>query len=611
MTKIWHARRLAFAVLFCLLPALLASVGRAADTVDSTIDLVETGEAPLDDALRESATLVQLHDSGKISPATLIARARTDQGRLLDAMHSLGHYAASLRLTIADLTLDDPALPDALDAWPEGKPVPVRIEPKPGPVFTLRHIVLNGDAAGHKLDLKPGQPAVAADVLTAGAQLLTDLRNDGHALAKVDPPIADLDVAAEAVDVDFEVNAGPRVTIGKISVEGLSTLNESYVRRRLTLQSGTVYSPAAIERARADLAKVPIIGSSRLAPGQALAADGTLPVDVVLSERKPRAVSLSAAFSTDQGGNTTATWSHRNLFGNAEVLTLSAGLTDIGATAAKQPGYKVAGLLTLPDWRERDQSLVITALAIRESLEAYDRTAAIAGVTFNRRLSEHWTGSIGLFGEDAYFVQDEIGRAYNLLQVPLGLHYNTTTSLIDPTTGTRLDAMVTPTESISHTNASFTIAQVSAAQFFDLATPGRSVLALRGLVGSVLGASTFAIPPDQRFYGGGSGTIRGYRYQSVGPELSNGKPAGGAAMSAGTVEFRQRIGADWGGAFFIDAGQVSTTATPFNGQFRLGAGIGVRYYTSIGPLRADIAIPLIHQTNSDPVELYIGLGQAF
>ena len=120
MTKIWHARRLAFAVLFCLLPALLASVGRAADTVDSTIDLVETGEAPLDDALRESATLVQLHDSGKISPATLIARARTDQGRLLDAMHSLGHYAASLRLTIADLTLDDPALPDALDAWPEG-----------------------------------------------------------------------------------------------------------------------------------------------------------------------------------------------------------------------------------------------------------------------------------------------------------------------------------------------------------------------------------------------------------------------------------------------------------------------------------------------------------
>jgi translocation and assembly module TamA len=457
----------------------------------------------------------------------------------------------------------------------------------------------------------PGQPAVAADVLTAGARLLAALRDDGHALAKMDPPIADLDLAAEAVDVDFEVNAGPLVSIGTISVDGLSALNESYIRRRLTLKSGTVYSPAALETARADLAKVPIIASVRLAPGQEVAADGTLPVDVVLSERKPRAVSLSAAYSTDQGGNTTATWSHRNLFGNAEVLTLSAGLTDIGATAAKQPGYKMAGLLTLPDWRERDQSLDITALAVRESLDAYDRTAAIAGVTFNRRLSAHWIASIGLFGEDAHFVQDAVGRDYHLLQVPLGLHYNTTTSLIDPAAGTRVDAMLTPTESIGHPNATFTIAQVSAAQFFDLAAPGRSVLALRGLIGTVEGASTFAIPPDQRFYGGGSGTIRGYRYQSVGPELSNGKPSGGSAMSAGTVEFRQRFGADWGGALFVDAGQVSTTSTPFNGQFRAGVGIGVRYYTSIGPLRADVAIPLIHQNNSDPVEFYIGLGQAF
>jgi len=606
-----HSRFTAIAALFCLLPALFASVGRAADTVGSTIDLAATGETALDDALRSSATLVQLHDSGKTSPATLIARARTDQGRLLDAMHSLGHYAASLRLTIADLPLDDPALPDALDAWPADKPVPVHIEPTPGPVFTLRHIGLNGDAAGQALELKPGQPAVAGDVLAAGARLLAALRRDGHALAKLDPPIADLDVAAEAVDVDFEVNAGPRVSIGAISVDGLSTLHESYIRRRLSLKSGTVYSPAALESARADLAKVPIIASVRLAPAQEVAADGTLPVDVVLSERKPRAVSLAVAYSTDQGGNTTATWSHRNLFGNAEVLTVSAGLTDIAATAAKQPGYKLAGLLTLPDWRKRDQSVDITALAVRESLEAYDRTAAIIGATFNRRLSERWIASVGLFGEDAYFVQDEVGRTYDLLQVPMGLHFNTTTSLIDPARGTRVDTLVTPTESISHKNATFTIAQVSAAQFFDIAAPGRSVLALRGLVGTVVGASTFAIPPDQRFYGGGSGTIRGYRYQSVGPALSNGKPSGGDAMSAGTVEFRQRIGADWGGAIFVDAGQVSSSSTPLNGQFRAGAGIGVRYYTSIGPLRADVAVPLIHQNNSDPVEFYIGLGQAF
>jgi translocation and assembly module TamA len=155
------------------------------------------------------------------------------------------------------------------------------------------------------------------------------------------------------------------------------------------------------------------------------------------------------------------------------------------------------------------------------------------------------------------------------------------------------------------------VAQLSGSTYFDLSGGGRSVIALRGLVGKAFGASEFSLPPDQRFYAGGSGTVRGFRYQSVGPQFPDGKPTGGTAVSAGSVEFRQRIFDHYGVAAFVDAGQVTANGSPFSGTWRVGAGVGARYYTSIGPIRLDVAIPLNREPHGDAFELYIGIGQAF
>jgi len=177
-------------------------------------------------------------------------------------------------------------------------------------------------------------------------------------------------------------------------------------------------------------------------------------------------------------------------------------------------------------------------------------------------------------------------------------------------------------------NARFLVTQGTASVYFDLnnigfnKTPGRSVLAMRALAGLAVGASQFSLPPDQRFYAGGSGTIRGYRYQSVGPLFPNGNPIGGTAINAGSVEFRQRFGQNFGTAVFLDAGNVSKNLSPFNGQLKTGAGVGLRYYTPIGPIRLDVAVPLQRRSGTDSsgkaianpddaFEIYIGLGQAF
>jgi translocation and assembly module TamA len=151
---------------------------------------------------------------------------------------------------------------------------------------------------------------------------------------------------------------------------------------------------------------------------------------------------------------------------------------------------------------------------------------------------------------------------------------------------------------------------LAASSYFDIAGDGRSVVALRGLAATIFGGTNRGLPPDQRLYAGGSTTVRGYAYQSLGPQFPDRKPVGAKSVDAGTVEFRQRIGENWGAAAFVDAGQASTGA-PFTGKVYAGAGVGARYYTPIGAVRVDVAVPLVHLPGGDAFELYIGLGQAF
>src|SRR5262249_4718356 len=162
---------------------------------------------------------------------------------------------------------------------------------------------------------------------------------------------------------------------------------------------------------------------------------------------------------------------------------------------------------------------------------------------------------------------------------PLTALYNTTgqdSPLQDALHGMRVSVQLTPTFSFGHPSARFLVTQGTGSVYFDLNNfglthaPGRSVLALRGLAGLASGATQFGLPPDQRFYAGGSGTIRGYRYQAVGDLFPNGNPIGGTAIQAGTVEFRQRFGTNFGTAFFVDGGHVSKNLSLFNGEGRFG-----------------------------------------
>jgi translocation and assembly module TamA len=601
-----------------------AQSARAADPQAYRVELASTGDDDIDATLKSTSELLSLGSAAAVSPFGLIARARRDGDRLKSVLESYGYYASKVDITIDGAPLRDLDLADRLQALPKEREARVAIGFELGPLYHLRDIRIDGELpadARDALDLHPGDPAVAAQVVAAGNRVLGALQDRGYAFARVDPPQGDEDAKEPLLDVSFHVETGAQVRIGEIRFTGLVRVREAAARRRLKLKPGARFRPTDIERARRDLLDLGVFASVNVQVGPDADAAGAVPVTFTVRERPRRAVNLTAAYSTDLGGSGGASWTDRNLFGRAEQLIVAGSVTNIDGKATNGIGYDTSVKYILPDFGRPDQSLQVSVGANHQSLQAYDQRARTGGVTLTRKLSSVWTASVGVAAADEQIIQDEVTRNYTLVGLPLGLTYDSTnlaSPLDDPRHGIRASASVTPTLSIGKPNASFTISQVKAAAYLDVhdlfaALPlGRSVFAARGLVGLAQGAGEFSLPPDQRFYAGGSGTIRGYNYQSVGPLFANTtNPVGGTAILAGGLEFRQRFGRSYGAALFVDGGQVSSTLQYLPNVFRVGVGAGMRYYTPIGPIRLDIAVPTQRIPGSNSLQIYIGLGQAF
>jgi translocation and assembly module TamA len=599
----------------------LSCPAHAADPVAYTVKFHPTGNAALDGAVSGSSQLAALRKTAPAGPFALVARARQDLGRLQTALESFGYYAGTIDITIDGKNLEDPSLPDLLQSMPASADAKIDVDVKTGPLFHLGSITLNGTVPeAAKLKLKSGEPAVASAVLAAGTSLLSALQERGYALAKVDPPVATLHPSSKTLDIRFKVAAGPQVDIGPISFTGLKRMHEAFLRRRLLLvHQGQLYQPSKIEAARQALASVGAFSSVQVQAKPVLDAYGEIPLTFAMEERKLHAVSLNVGYSTDLGASAGVTWSHRDLFGNAEQLNLTAALTGAGGTADQGLGYDAKIQFIKPDYYRRDQTLEVDVEGLKQDLISYDQTAITAGPILTRTLSKDWSVSAGLKATQEQIIQEGVTRDYTLLALPVTAHYDGTgvaNPLDDATHGVRATLSATPTESFASPGSTFVILQGGASTYLDLsalglARPGRTVLALRGLVGSAQGADEFALPPDQRFYAGGSATVRGYKYQSVGPQFADGNPVGGTSIDAATIELRQRVWGPVGAAVFADAAQVSTRSAPFGGRLEEGVGAGVRYYTPIGPVRVDVAVPVTRQADGDSFELYLGLGQAF
>jgi len=622
------SRRISFLSVLALAAAMAFPSGvPAQDELRYEVTITEVGDPELEAALQASSNLIALQDRPVSGIAGLRRRAESDLDRLRQALRSFGYYQGDVTLAI-DASASarpgtEPAAPGAEGEAAEDAPVAVTLIVNPGEVYRFAEIALTSPDGGPSpieidrsaLPIRPGDPARAALVLEAEERIIAEMQRQGHPFAAVPGREAVVDHATGEMFVTFSLDPGPVASFGEVGFKGLERVDEAFVRGRVPFIPGERYSPARLDELRNRLIDAGVFTSVRIDTAGSLTPEGQLPVTVSVVERPRRFVGFGANYATDVGFGANAYWGHRNLFGGAESLRIEGAVGRIGEAAGdvSEIDYRLSTQFRKPDFITTDQDFLADFTILAEHPDAYDREAILASLGIERQVTDRLTLGAGLSFELSRVARGgEDEDEFFLVGVPLRLAYDSTDNLFDPTRGMRLEVSLTPYPGWLGTGDGFTIGRVTASAYEDFGTEGRAILAGRLSLGSTVGAGLDDLPPDKRFYAGGGGSVRGYDYQSIGPEDADGDPIGGRSLIEMSLELRYRITETIGIVPFIDAGSVYESSYPdFGEDLRVSAGIGARYYTGFGPIRVDVAMPLNKDEGDSAFGLYVSLGQSF
>ena len=190
---------------------------------------------------------------------------------------------------------------------------------------------------------------------------------------------------------------------------------------------------------------------------------------------------------------------------------------------------------------------------------------------------------------------------------------NSTDSKLDPTRGVRFNASASGFGTFLGSTIDLAQVKARASAYYSLDANSRFVLAGRAGFGAMGGPELDEIPANWRFYAGGAGSVRGYAYNSLGPTTWWGAVVGGRSLFEASGELRIKVTDTIGIVPFFDAGNAFASSFPdFSQPLYMAAGLGLRYYTSFGPIRLDVAFPFERPyNNTRPVAVYVSIGQAF
>lgn len=607
---------LAWAVTLATL--LLIAPGGTAEARTGNIALVVSGDEQMQADLKELLERFEKDQPLSGDSLGVLQGAQAALARVNTALRSRGYYDATITATVDGRPITEPGALDAIDARPESETVSFAFNVATGPRYRIADVAIRPPTAQAslpaidraELGLASGDPADATAILEAQDKLITELRKQGYALASIKRDVV-VNHATREATVTFIAETGPLARMGPVRFSGTDEVDTVWLQRRVPFKEGEPYDPTKVDALRGKLTSLGVFNAVRVKPATTLDANGELPIDVELTDRPPRSIGFGISYETQLGFAVSGFWTHRNLFGQAESLRLTAELNHIGqGYAILDTGFAFRAAFRKPDWWLSGQDARLEAAGLREVLDAYTRNAVTAYAGFDRVFSPRWQARLGIAGELSRITRNGITMDYQLVGLPLSILYNRANSDLDPTEGYRIDLDVTPWV---YSRDFFTVIRLTGRHYFDVGEPGRSVLATRASLGTEPAISIGGIPPDKLFYAGGGGSVRGFVYQSAGPRDNFNNPLGGASVVEANVEFRQRIGKSWGAVAFVDAGSAYPYFMPDFGLFapRVGAGVGARYYTDFGPVRVDVGFPLNRRDGDPAFGIYVSLGQAF
>lgn len=586
------------------------------------VEFVVAGNEELAERLRQASSLWADRNDPASGVAGLVTKARGDYRRILSALYAEAHYGGAISIRVEGREAAD-LPPDT--ALPATASVLVTVDT--GPLFRFgRADIVNAPPPlppdrrdevddPRERGFEVGEDARSGAILRAERLSIEAWRHHGHAKAEIADRRVEAVHAASEVEATITVSPGPLARYGPIDVRGAERLDPQWLAWMTGLVPGRVYDPLELRRASTRLARLDVFRSQRFEEADSIGADGLLPIDLVVQERLPRRIGVGGSYSTVDGFGAEAFWLHRNLFGRAERLRLDARIGGIGRSwQPRNWTYRLGGRFVKPGVFTPDTDFSAGLAGEREVLDAYARTGvdAEAGFThiFDDRLSARLFANVSAarFEDGLRFTYPR--RDFLTAGLLGGLTYDNRDDPANATRGIYADVTLQPFHEFVFSNTAIrAVAETRA--YFSLTGDDGLVLAGRARIGTLAGAPAAETPPDKLFLAGGGGSVRGYPFRSIGIQQGS-QVLGGRSLVEGSVEARARVTDTIGLVGFLDIGHVGADPIPdFSEGFRMGAGVGLRYQTGLGPIRLDVAVPLNRRPSDPRAAFYVGIGQAF
>ena len=578
---------------------------------------------------RELSTLRQL-DGKTDSIPQISARARADEELLADMLRTYGYYSGEVVRQLSGgrraRENGDEGESDA-DAAIEPS---VRFDLLPGTRYRFGTIDLGALAllpapdAGRLREvfaIASGDPLYADRIVERELDLRIALGESGYPFAELGDPDLLIDHARAEGDLTLVVQPGGKYAFGGVVSSDPRFLSSRHLERIARFDPGDIYQQSLETDLRRAIIATGLVSSVSITPREttppADGQPGEVALDVAFERAPVRTIAAAIGYGTEDGFKLEGRWEHRNLFPPEGALRLRGILGTREALASVG--------VRRNNFRGRDRVLSADLFASDIKTEAVDARTIGARMTFekvsNILFQKDFSWQAG--GEVLY--SDERNRTVKLAPgIPLpsrkfligGLFGNVTLDesddLLDPSSGYRATFFLAPEVSRSEGNESFYLrAQADAAYYQSV---GSTVVAGRVRVATIQGTDLVNIAPSRRLYSGGGGSVRGYGFQGVGPRNDRGEATGGASLVEFSLEARIETPLMDGAIEvvpFVDAGTVSLGSTPDFRFISYGAGVGIRYKTTFGPIRVDVATPLNPGQFDSPVVVYVSLGQAF
>ncbi|PCE32040.1 autotransporter assembly complex protein TamA [Burkholderia ubonensis] len=482
--------------------------------------------------------------------------------------------------------------------------VKIAVDPGPQTVVSSVDLTFNGPvgsedpkqerATRFAFSLKAGDPFTQAGWDGAKGAALKQLQSRRYLGAKITASEARIDPRTQHATLAVTFDSGPTFTIGKVDVEGVRRYPEKIVTNVNPLSEGEIYDVQRITELQRQLQNTPYYASVAIDVGSDTDKPDRTPVHVKVSEYPYNSVRGGVGYATDTGPHIQGAYTYLDTFGAAWPLTVSGRLDQIQQYGQVQ--------LSMPPG---PRAWTNSVLASYTNTDVSDTRIYSARVGVQRtRTGQYIDYAYSLMLYQDRLNQNGAGPTMSRALVP---QWAWTRRNVD-------DPLFPRSGNLIHAEAGFAIKNVLTDQTFIrgyargqqyVPIGKRDLFVFRAELGGVFtsGSST-GVPASLLFRAGGSNSVRGYGYQSIGNNV-DGSVLPTKYLTTATAEYQHWFNRDWGAATFFDVG----TATDAWGEkvFYKGVGIGARWRSPVGPINFDLAYGLRNHS----VRPYLTLGVAF